>query len=477
MDNLSPTPEFEQKMRAAAAAPAPDPAFVSRLRAQVNAASAAPGQPARGQHPTHPKPFPFRGQIMRTRYLIPALVAVMLIAAAAFFVLHPTGAVSAQQILDRASAVQSAPPPAQGIWHTRSENFQDFQPLGGTTPPSTTTDDEYINLATNQSRGVTLDENGKAISAYSSDAAYTYSYPAGAAASAPLTILRAPLTPDDQQKQAAVRQAASSSDRATTESALFAQFRGNPRVELVGKQTWIDGSQAYVLIDRNYQTSQTPDGQETQTFTSSVKMIFSAQTFRLLASQTTVRKDGQDVLISSYRILVDEYLPAQSAVAWDLSDLPGAVIVDAPKDAQSDTQSGEVQFELLSEHELALRAHAYVLRSVPAGLTLKIVAVKNQPADEPYHYEVNYTVGEDIIFGLMEVGVMDPGFIETNFYDGSYVAANGMVLHYSTSSHADPGDVSTSAILVLPDGNSYLLGASLTRAEVQRLVEDLVPVK
>ena len=50
----------------------------------------------------------------------------------------------------------------------------------------------------------------------------------------------------------------------------------------------------------------------------------------MLGNQVTVEKDGQEVLISSQRILADEILPAETRVAWDLSDLPGVKIVDDP---------------------------------------------------------------------------------------------------------------------------------------------------
>ena len=74
---------------------------------------------------------------------------------------------------------------------------------------------------------------------------------------------------------------------------------------------------------------------------------------------------------------------------------------------------------------------------------------------------------------MMAVGLMDPGFVESSFYDGSYKTAAGLVLHYSPSSDPDKG---TSAMLVTPDGSSYLVGSTLTREQVQTLAEDLVQV-
>ena len=71
----------------------------------------------------------------------------------------------------------------------------------------------------------------------------------------------------------------------------------------------------------------------------------------------------------------------------------------------------------------------------------------------------------------MAIGKMEPGFIENNFYDGSYRTASGLVINYSPSSHSVGG------MLTIPDGTSFLLGASMSREETQKLVEDLVPAK
>ena len=65
---------------------------------------------------------------------------------------------------------------------------------------------------------------------------------------------------------------------------------------------------------------------------------------------------------------------------------------------------------------------------------------------------------------------MEPGFVESNFYDGSYKAASGLMINYSPS-HSGGG---TSAMLTAPDGNSFLLTSSLPREQVQNLVETLM---
>ena len=71
---------------------------------------------------------------------------------------------------------------------------------------------------------------------------------------------------------------------------------------------------------------------------------------------------------------------------------------------------------------------------------------------------------------------MDAGFVETSFYDGSYKAANGLVLNYS-SGRPQGSPEGTSGMLTLPDGTCFLLDSTLSREQVQKLVEDLVPLK
>lgn len=255
--------------------------------------------------------------------------------------------------------------------------------------------------------------------------------------------------------------------------AAFDQFRNNPRVELEGKITWFDGSQAYVLVNRNYETQKASNGQAEQVYTGAMKMVFNAQTYELLETERTIRKDGKDIVIDASRWLVDEVLPAGGGAVWDLSDLSNAKIVDEPLPTQV-AQSSDPQFEIFSQQELAARTNtAYVLKTIPAGWTLEIVAEKNQPKDQPYAYEVNYSDPSGMTFGMQAIGLTDEGFIKSNFYDGSYKSAAGLTLNYSTSSSKEK----TSAILTTPEGNSFLLWGKLPREQVQTLVEDLIPVK
>lgn len=158
-------------------------------------------------------------------------------------------------------------------------------------------------------------------------------------------------------------------------------------------------------------------------------------------------------------------------VAWDLSDLKGVTIVNETKQSAQANPT----IETLTEQELATHTNSfYVLKPLPAGYTETITAVADQPKDQDYYqFEINYTGSNGETFGLQAVGHMDSGFVASNFYDGSYKAASGLIIYYSPS---NPNG-GTSAMLSAPDGNSFLIISNLPREQVQNLVETLVKGK
>ena len=156
MDNFTPPDsEFEKKMQAAASAPSPDPQFVSRLRAQMTARQ----QPGSGPMRNNPKRSVAQSLWKKPFMWMPALAAVALLAVVAFFAFKPATPVSAQQILERATAAQSAQAAGQGIQYARMEIFENHQALqgGGTL----TVVEDYFDPAQGFSRRITLDAAGK----------------------------------------------------------------------------------------------------------------------------------------------------------------------------------------------------------------------------------------------------------------------------------------------------------------------------
>ena len=399
---------------------------------------------------------------MRPRLILPALAAVVLVAAV--FVLNSATTVSAQQILERASAAQSALGTGQGIWHILFETYQNPKAIPGDKAGTKTLTEEYFDLSANRFRTITRDAVGEIVSVYASDSAYFYT--TNGPIDASRTIYRMPLSKGEASRPYA-------GDPASVAKNVFDQFSNNPRVKLEGKITWSDGSQAYALVNENYQTHKTPDGQDEQTLIGATRAVFNAETYQLLEIQTLVHKDGNDILIQSIRYLTNETLPAASPVNWSLSDLKDVVFADGPKAEQG---SAEVQSKTISADELAQYGEAFVLKTIPEGFTQEIILHLSSVKGQPPSFEVNYTNPAKEFFGLQAVGSMDPGFVETNFYDGSYKTAAGLTLHYTTSSH-DSTSGNTSAMLVAPDGNCFLISSTLPREKVQALAEDLIPAR
>ena len=450
LDQLANTPARDPQVQAEG---------LAHFIAQAQVLAQAVSQPEK-THRTRGNPNFFERTIkpMKLPTKLSAL-AMMIVAvvAAVVVVANNAAPVSAQQILARAAAAQAAP--TQGIWHTRIQVYQNHSMLPGDHPGTTTVDDSYFDLATGQYRFVTEDSTGKMVQVGASDGTYTYASGQPGAGSDPLKVTRARLDPQRSKR-------VGMSDVAASTTALFDDFKNNPRVRVAAQKTWTDGTPVYVLIDDNTQTRQDTGG---QAFTGSMRMVFNAKTYQLVESQTTVRQDGQDIVIDEAQWLVNEVLPADSPVAWDLSDLKGIAIADEAGTATA--EQAPVKVETLTEPALATHTKDfYVRKPLPAGYIEAITAVADQPKDQDYQFEINYTGPAGETFGLQAVGKMDAGFVASSFYDGGYKAASGLEVHYSPS-HPKGG---TSAMLVDSEGNGFLLISSLPREKVQALVETLV---
>lgn len=448
--------------RAAHAAPASD--AWERLEARL----AQDAQPA----PSHPAMWISRLELgvrhifslflgdsnMNKRYTLAAtgLLAFMAVALIAFTLFNNVTPVSAQQIIERATAAQSAAQMVTGIRHYRIEIYRDPSATGRGT---TTSIENYEDFGNRHFRWITRAADGTLLEASAVDGDYWYA----SDASNPLLIRRTPQSEDDRVKAGAAANTANAD-----EVSLFEHFRNNPGVELQGMRTLPNGGQAYVLVDRNFQHGR---DNTMPTYLGSVTMVFDATTYQLLESETTVHKDGKDIMIEKVTFSLEETLPAGTSVAWDLSDLPGVSFVD---DVPAAPQ-GEASFRPITLEELATHAHTYALKTVPTSFTVSIIESPDQAADQPYAYEIHYNSASGEDFSLQAVGIMDPGFIESSFYDGSYKAASGMVLNYS-SSHPANSTTGTSAMLTTPDGVSFLVFSTMSREQVEALVEDLVPL-
>jgi len=116
-----------------------------------------------------------------------------------------------------------------------------------------------------------------------------------------------------------------------------------------------------------------------------VSVYFDTTTYEMLGNRVTMEKDGQEILVSSHKILVNETLPA-GAVWLDLRDLQEIQIVDDP-----DRVYGDLIPVVISEQELVGKTRsAYLLKEIPSGFSLEITASPQQPANEPFIYVASY---------------------------------------------------------------------------------------
>jgi anti-sigma factor RsiW len=404
------------------------------------------------------------GVTMQKQKILATGMSVLVIAVAAVLIFNSATPVSAQQILERAAAAQSAVEAGEGIWHTLVEVYENPQALEGDQAGATTMMESYTDASTGYSLFTTVDANGKLLEISANDETFNYFMMREAEeVDQPLIVHRTPISQDDLRKGAF---GGNSSDMAES---LFEHYKSNPRVELKGKENW-GGRQVYLLVDPNFQTSKLPNGEEEKTFTGTMQMVFDAKTYELLESQTTVFKNDKEIVIEKVKFLVDETLPAETQVTWNLSDLQGVTFVD---DAPQEVEAEDPVFTTISQEELATHPDTYVLSAIPDGFTQEIIESPEQPSGEPYRYEVHYNNAAGESFELMAVGFMDDGFVETSFYDGSYKTSSGKVLYYSSGTPVN-SPKGTSAMLVTENGVSFLVFSTMPREQVETLVEDLV---
>jgi hypothetical protein len=418
------------------------------------------------QRAYHTSMHTFQGaNIMHKRFKVPTLAAVVVMAIIGIFLTRNATPVSAQQILERATVAQSTAAQAVGIRHIKVETYRNPQAPNGDQAGTKTISESYYDLTMGYMRSTSIDSAGKLVNAFAYDGSYTYSPgPSELGITGNPTIYRVPQT--RLSKDLLV-----SEDYTVAARADFDEFRNNSNVEFEGKQTWTDGKSVYILVNRNVPTSKLPGGKESDGPTGTEKMIFDAQTYKLLENQTTIYHDGKDIVILDVRFLADEVLPAGTPVSWNLSDLKGVTFVDDPN-----AEHGETLPEVISEHELAAHTVSYVLKTIPTGFTMEITADPHQPNDQLYAYVITYRSSAGENFVMQSSAEMPVSFVETNFNDGSYTTAAGLVLHFSAES-PDGGTPFISALLTASDGTTILIDSNLPRERVEALAEELVQAK
>ncbi len=298
-----------------------------------------------GNRPVGRQAPPFRRRALSWS----ALMAIFFLVLSSFIVANPVAPVSAQEILDRSTDAEATLSHRQGILHTRVENYFNTQvmtvvgaaplPKGGHVVV-----DQYMDLQTGWVRSITLDpDNGQPLTVSGYDGQFVYVSQRGPGAPMPgvpmpgaqmsggLVVSRFPAEAGFHVQGEITASPPAGLVLHTMGPAappllgmedLFEQARNNPNVRYVGVEQWEDGRLVHAL---SFQLSMDPASLSPIVST----LYFDAQSYMLVGSQETIVRDGRVLLVSSHRQM-QEVLPPGALVTWNLSDIPGVIIVDRP---------------------------------------------------------------------------------------------------------------------------------------------------
>ena len=414
------------------------------------------------------------GVSMNKRSIFSVMTGVAVLAILAVFMAKnatPASA-SAQQILERAYKVQTQVAPAHGIEHVRDEGSSNLEgKLGGQGMDSIT--ESYSDPASGKYRVVMTDaKTGMLQTVYAFDGSNAYTMEDMKGGQNSLTVYR---TPQDRPSL----QGTTFSDRinGTSNAALdakaknmFDKMRQDPQVKLLGQETWKNSHTVYVL--QSQQVVKWLDGNEVAQPMGLVTLYFDVKTYQLMGSRVTVEKDGKEIVISRQQILLDEVLPADSPIAWDLSDVHGVNIVD-------DKNGEHAQPEVISAGALATRIpSAYLLRTVPDGFSLEVNVLPkqfpNQSGNGPFFYQATYTNETGDYFTIRAFD--NKKLEDTSWADETYTTASGLTLYFVNQPSADIREFN-GGLMEAPNGHTYAIESSLPRETIKEFLEELVLVK
>jgi hypothetical protein len=425
------------------------------------------------------------GVRMKKRWIFSGLAGVVVLSVLAVLVAQTATPVSARQILDRAYAAQSIQNAGAGIEHNRIETYHNLcaRPEGG--GPTIVTEN-YLDPQSGYFRTVTTEvETGNVMEVSAFDGAYVYeghrftevkrdepeegSRPRKNVCDFPWADINDLLTVYRGAQSSVASVNFPIGEEVQTYEDIFQKMRKDPNTELLGEETWMDGRPVYVL--RSWQPVKAIVEGTTEMPMGWVVSYFDTETYQIVESRATTERDGQEILVYSYRVLVDEVLPAGSIVAWNLDDLPGIPIVDDP-----DGQHLSFLPAVISEQELASRTEtAYLLQDIPEGFTLEISAWQEQPPEQPFIYLATYRneAGDHFVIESIsseKVKLAAEGSSE------SYTTTGGLKITFLENGKGPSEEQFTSAVVETAEGTAFIINSTLPRDMIQGLAEDLVPV-
>jgi hypothetical protein len=407
---------------------------------------------------------------MKKRLVLPAFAVMLGLALVAVFVAKNVTSVSARSVLDKASAAQSQTRPSEGIEHMRIEVYSNYQALPEDQGLDTTVE-SYHDIQSGKSRTVTTDtKTGKVLDASSYGGPYTYSRDYSQentnGSSGPLVLYRTP--------QGKLADSKVSGGYEVSARKYFEQMRNDPKVQLVGQETWPDGRVVYVLKSHQQVKVAVNNGAEVPQ--GLVIVSFDARTYEQVGYQMLLEKDGKQLLISSLKVLVNEVLPAGSPVSWDLSDLKDITIIDDPN-----REHGDLLPEVITPQQLAAHTKtAYLLKAVPDGYALEISEPQSKRGStEPYTYIASYSTPNSVDFVIQSMAATESAQPSSQAGDveETYTTASGLVMYFMKESPDPSGRQYTSALVDAPDKVTFIINSTLPREMVKAWAEQLTLVK
>jgi putative zinc finger protein len=414
----------------------------------------------------------FGGVLMNKRSILSVMAGVVVLALLAVFVARnvtPASA-SAQQILERASEVQSQPSAGQGIRHIRSEVYDNLEGKSDGQGEDTIVE-SYSDPANGNFRVVITDkETGNLLSVFAFDGSNAYNSGGSKSGQSGIESLTVYRSPQNRPSLIGTRFADRINGNAVMNAEaknMFDRMRQDTQVELLGQETWKNGHTVYVLRSRQEVKSlaeRDPMGL--------VTLYFDVDTYQLLGSRVSMEKDGKDLVISRQQILLDEILPADSNIAWDLSDLQGISIVDDPNGEHSVPET--LAPNVIPAEALAAKTDsAYLLKTVPDGFSLDVSILPKQPANELFFYQAGYTNKAGDYFSIRTF--TDEPLEDTSWADEIYTTASGLVLYFVNQPSIDTKF--TGGLMQAPNGMTYAIDSTLPRDTVKAFLEELALVK
>ncbi|HEX2696272.1 MAG TPA: zf-HC2 domain-containing protein [Anaerolineales bacterium] len=414
----------------------------------------------------------FGGVPMKKRSILSAITSVAVLVMLAVFVARNVTPVSAREILDRAYKAQTQAAPANGIEHVRDEGYSNLEGK----PDGQGMDsiiESYSDPASGKYRVVMTDaQTGMLQAVYAFDGSNAYAMEGVKGGQNSLTVYRVSQNRPSLQGTTFSDRINGKSNAALDAKAkdMFDKMRQDPQVKLIDQETWKNGHMVYVL--QSQQVVKWLDGNEVAQPMGLVTLYFDVKTYQLLGSRVTVEKGGREIVISRQQILLDEVLPADSPIAWDLSDVQGVNIVD-------DKNGEHAQPEVISVGALAMRIpSAYLLRTVPDGFSLELNALPKQftnlSGNGPFFYEATYTNQAGDYFTIRAFD--NKKLEDTSWAYERYTTASGLTLYFVNQPSADIREFN-GGLMEAPNGHTYAIESSLPRATIKEWLENLVPVK